>query len=213
MKRKTIAIAAGVAALALSGTVLIARAGPGGGGPEGVTAGLSKATNNVTACVSVGGGGGLCTVAVHGAYFDKTLLGNGTYQGTLTIHWSTYAFNPNQGQSGENCADVTGQLVLTSGSSVLKGTLISAGSVNSPNENSLVCEQTAAETGGFLYNRNVELNAQITSANGKFQHVIPKQSQFGLFFGSSNEMDAATQTKPIATYLDEGGTGSALVIG
>jgi hypothetical protein len=197
--KRNIAIAAGVAAIALTGTVIAVRAG-GAGPPQGVSAGITQATNNVTACSSIGGGGGLCNVSVNGSYFDVGLLGNGKYTGTLTIDWSTYAVNPNN--NNEMCANITGKMTFTTGSSVLKAKLFVAPSFGG----SFICE-AGSSSPPFIYNRDLNLGMQMVSGTGKFKKLVPASSQ--VYYGgqSSNEMNA-TQTGPIGTYLDQGGFGT-----
>ena len=67
-----------------------------GSDPVTIAAGNAHATNNVTACSAIGGGGGSCTIKVSGDYFSYGVLGNGKYAGTLTIDWSTYALNSHE---------------------------------------------------------------------------------------------------------------------
>ena len=126
MKRKLILAGAAALTLAAAGTAIAVRAGPGGG-PSAVAAGTVQATNNVAACSAIGGGGGPCTIKLSGDYFDYGLFGNGKYSGTLTIDWSTYALNAN---NNEMCASVSGPITYTTGSSVLKTSVLGGASVS-----------------------------------------------------------------------------------
>lgn len=208
MKRKLI-IAAGVAlTIASTGTVLAVRAG-GSGPPEGVTAGLDKATNNVTNCTKVGGGGGKCDVSMKGDYFDRGLLGNGKYAFAVVIDWTTYGNDPNQ--NSENCATVSGTEVFTSGSSVLKATLIDTGTTTGGTATSVVCEANIGSPPPYLYNRDWNFSAQVTSGTGKFQYVDPSQSQMYMNGFSYNEMNS-TMTAPVGVYFDQAFPGSNFTI-
>jgi hypothetical protein len=204
MKRRTIAIAAGVTALAVTGTVLAVRAGPGPN-PEAVAAGTEQATNNVTACSAIGGGHGLCNVTVSGDYFDSGLLGNGKYSGKLVIDWSTYAANPNA--NSEMCANLSGTLTYTSGSSVLKTTMSGAPSFGG----SYICESPEVFA-PFAFNRDYLFFEQVVSGTGKFKHVTPKPSQLSVFGQEYGELNAA-QTAATGTYLDSPNISSNFTIG
>lgn len=209
--RRSLIIAAGVAAFAVTGTVLVVRAG--NAQPEGVAAGLSTATNNVAACSAIGGGGGLCNVSVHGDYFamgggagappgNPALLGDGKYTGTLTINWATYG--PYSGFNNENCAQVSGSMTFTLGSSVLKTTLMSGG------PGAAICEVPQSYNG---FNRMGDFYEQVVSATGKFKHIVPSSStlEFIVFsFANLNASQTAT-----GVYTDQGafGSGTNLVIG
>ena len=167
MRRLPIVIA-GVAAIALAGTIIVVRAGSGQ--PEGVGAGLDTATNNVAACSAIGGGGGLCNISLHGDYFAGTgaggpggavaLLGSGKYTGTLTINWATYG--PNSGFNNENCAQVSGTMTFTRGSSVLKTKLTSG------IPGAVICEVPQSYN---QFNRSFDYFEQLVSATGMFKNI------------------------------------------
>ena len=156
--KRIVGIAAGFAAgVAVAGTVIAVHAGPAY--DTGVGAGTSTYTNNVAACTSVGGGGGLCTVKLKGDYFDATLLGDGTYSGTVTIDFSTYAYNSTV---NESCAYMSGTITYSRNSSTMKTSLPSGGS------------NLACDNGSGL--RDLFIGGQVTSVNGVWKHVNPSAS-------------------------------------
>jgi hypothetical protein len=198
---KPIIISVAVAAtLALAtGTTLAVLAGDGGP-PTGVGAGLSHTTNNVAACSAIGGGGGLCTVAFSGDYFSSSggpaftgLFGNGKYSAKVTIDWSTYASN---GQ-GEMCANATGTITYTlnGGAGVLTTRLVKA--------NSQFCERPGVN--GFIFNRDVNLQGNVTKGTGKYGLVIPSQSVI-FFVGTSSALPT------VGTYEDDLELGGFLIV-
>ncbi len=200
-------IAAGVATVALAGTVIAVHAGSPQ--PEGVFDGLSTATNNVAACSAIMGGGGLCNLSVHGTYItmggqgaqaNAALLGTGKYTGALTVNWATYGSN-----NGENCAQVSGTMTFTSGSSVLKTKLMTGTSPGS-----LICEVPESYNG---FNRMGDYYDQVVSGTGKFKNIVPSSStvEFIVFsYATLNGSQTAT-----GVYLDQGnfGAGTQLVVG
>jgi hypothetical protein len=202
--RRLIIIAAGVAALALTGTMLAAHAGSGPN-PEAVASGSANATNNVTACSAIGGGGGLCDVSLSGDYFDSGLIGFGKYTGKLVIDWSTYAANPND--NNEMCASASGTLTFTSGSSVLKTMVIGASDFSA----SYVCEAPEGFA-PFKFNRDYFIGGGVISGTGKFKHVTPKSSQVAMIGPEWGELNAA-QTAATGTYLDQPSLLTGLIIG
>lgn len=189
MNRKLIIAGAVALALAATGTVFAVRAvhaGPGNPAFIGMTAGTSKATNNVAACSQIGGSGGLCDVTMKGNYFAQALPGvnNGTYKATVVIDWSTYAFDSN---FNENCAQVGsgGTMTFTSGSSTLKATI----------GNGAVCEETQPSPVVRDYFLN---SGTITQATGIWKHINKASDQIGIQ-GSSWEF-----TNTTGSYLDQG---------
>jgi hypothetical protein len=190
MKRKLIIAGVALALAAGTGTFFAARAvhaGPGNPALYGLTGGTSKATNNVSACSALGGGGGVCYVTMKGNYNAQALPGvsNGTYKVLLVIDWATYAYNSN---FGENCASASGELTLTSGSSTLATTLQSTGG-------SLVCEETQSSpvVRDYFLNGN-----DIYKATGIWKHINRAGSQIGIQ-GSDWEF-----TNTVGSYLDQG---------
>jgi hypothetical protein len=200
MKRQTIAIAAGIVALAVTGTVLVARAGPGGT-VESVGAGTAKATNNVAACSAIGGGGGLCDISLSGDYFDQGILGNGKYSGQLVIDWSTYASGPNN----EMCASVSGTMTYTTGSSVLKTNVVGASDFSK----SYICE-TPIVSPPYAYNRDYNFFETVVSGTGKFKHIVPSSSNVFTNGEQWGELNSA-QTAPTGKYLDSPTIASTLI--
>lgn len=182
--KRTFGIAAGVAALALTGTVLAVRAGPANPAAYGITAGTSKATNNVAACSKVGGSGGLCDVTMKGNYFAQALPGvnNGTYKVALVINWATYGYNS---QLGENCASATGTETFVSGSSTLKATLAFTD----------MCEEAASPPVVRDYFIN---SGTITEATGIWSNINKAIDSVGIQ-GQSYEF-----TSKVGSYLDTG---------
>jgi len=200
--KRTIGIAAGVAALVLTGTVLIARAG-NGSDPVAVAAGNAHATNNVSACSAIGGGGGSCTIKVSGDYFSYGVLGNGKYAGTLTIDWSTYALNS---QNSEMCASISGPLTYTSGSSVLKVTETGGASSGGVFPNSFICETTTSPPAS-PFDRDYNFNGQVVSGNGKFKKVIASSSNV---FENGNQFAQMNGSAANGNYLDAPNLNPAL---
>jgi hypothetical protein len=207
--RRLIIIAAGVGVLALSGTIIAVHAGTPQ--PLGVAAGLSQATNNVAACSAIGGGGGPCNVSVHGDYFaaggpgapggNAGLLGDGKYTGTLTINWATYG--PNSGFGNENCAQVSGTMTFTLGSSVLKTKLTSG------IPGASICEDPQSYNG---FNRNGDYFEQVVSGTGKFKNIVPSSSTVEFMFSSFASLNASQTATGM--YLDQVvfGNGTNLVV-
>lgn len=207
MKRILLVVVGVVIGALATGAVLIARAG-NGGNPGVVGAGFDTATNNVSACSAIGGGGGQCKVTMTGDYFSNGLLGNGKYSGKLVIDWSTYAVNPND--NNEMCASASGTITYTSGSSVLKARVVGASDFSQ----SYVCEQPDSFP-PYAWNRDYNLsgngNPNVISGTGKFKNVIPSQSSVylnGQMFANLN----SAQTAPTGTYLDQPNIGPNLVV-
>jgi hypothetical protein len=201
MKRILLILVGVVIGALATGAVLTARAGPGQ--PESIVAGTVKATNNVTACSAIGGGGGLCDITLSGNYFAaylggaKELAFNGTYTGKLVINWSTYAVNVNDGN--EMCASISGPMTLTSGSSVLKLSVIGGASVSGVFPNSAICESPESFA-PYDWNRDYGFQMQVVSGTGIFKHDVAGGPEF---LGGQEycELNSA-QTAPTGQYLD-----------
>lgn len=175
-------------------TVISVRAG-NGSDPVTIAAGNAHATNNVTACSAIGGGGGSCTIKVSGDYFSYGVLGNGKYAGTLTIDWSTYALNS---QNNEMCASISGPLTYTTGSSVLKVMETGGASVSGNFPNSTICE-TSNTPPASPFDRDYNFNGQVVSGNGKFKKVIASSSNV---FENGQQFAQMNGSVANGTYLD-----------
>jgi hypothetical protein len=207
MKRIIVGVAVAASVALATGTTLAVRAG-NGGPPTGVAAGLSHPTNNATACSAIGGGGGLCTVAFSGVYFGPISnpgpgaipLGNGTYSGKVTIDWSTYGIDGN----AAGCASAFGTITYTlnGGAGVLTTSVAEV--TGSPVDT--VCEQPGAN--GFIFNRLVNLQGNITKGTGKYKKVIAAQSVI-FFTGMSSALP--TGMAPITGYEDNITLGGFLI--
>ena len=192
MKRILLVLVGVVIGALATGAVLNARAGAGGGDPTYAVAGTATTTNNVSACSAIGGGGGRCTSKVSGDYFTFGVLGSGKYAGTLTIDWSTYAVNP--GANNEMCANISGPMTFTTGSSVLKVNVVAGSSFSY----SYMCETPGTPV---PFDRNYLLYAQVVSGTGKFKHVIPSES-FVVMGGNQFAQINAALSAPSGRYLD-----------
>jgi hypothetical protein len=193
MRRRLVPIIAAGAAAVFLGGATIAHAGPGGP-PEGVYAGTSQNTNNVSACAAETSTG-LCTYSIADSYFD-TVLGNGHMVGTYTVDWSTLAYNSN---AGSNCANIVSgsiQFKLNS-SSVLRTDDPAA-------DGSQICQDTN-NPGSFFTN----LGLQIIGATGSYtKGAFKNMDKSATFIGFGGE---SFQIGTSGKYLDAGNTGVNLV--
>lgn len=207
MKRIIIGVAVAASVALATGTTLAVRAG-NGGPPTGVAAGLSHPTNNVTACSTIGGGGGLCTVAYSGAYFGPSsqpgpgsiALGNGTYSGKVTIDWTTYGKDGNPA----GCASAYGTITYTlnGGAGVLTTSVVEV--TGSPVDQ--VCEQ---QDYPWIFNRSFNLTGNVIKGTGKYKKVIAAQSVI-YFVGLSSALP--TGLAPVTGYEDTVTLGGFLII-
>jgi hypothetical protein len=186
MKRIIIGVALAASVALATGTTLAVRAG-NGSPPTAVGAGLSHATNNVAACSALGGGGGLCTVAFSGDFFGPGggpnftgLFGDGKYSGKVTIDWSTYGIDGNPA----GCANAYGTITYTlnGGAGVLTTSVVEAhGSAVDQ-----FCEQPGVN--GFIFNRSVNLQGNVTKGTGKYKLVEPYPQSVVFFVGTSSAL-------------------------
>jgi hypothetical protein len=184
MRRLVVSVA--VAVVAIAGTATTALAGGSGGPTFGVYAGRSirhitkAATCNPQAPTTTSDL--QCTFNTHGAYFDTSILGDGTYTGTETIDWSTYAFNST---FNANCANVSGNVVYK-----LNSTSVLRVKLDKPS--SFVCEMPQDAT--F---HNVNVTEIVTGGTGKFSKVVKATSWIGV-------TGASLPTATAGSYLDSG---------
>ena len=122
----------------------------------------------------------LCRFKLHGSYFDDTYLGDGTYSGTVTIDYRTYAYNATY---NENCANVSGSISYhrkTAPTGTLRTVLDSA--------NSYVCEQSDPTI------HDTHLTELVSGGSGTFANVIG---------GTITSSGTSYPTSTPGTYNDE----------
>jgi len=195
MKRVFFIVVGVIIGAAATATVISVRAG-NGSDPVAVAAGNAHATNNVSACSAIGGGGGSCTIKVSGDYFSYGVLGNGKYAGTLTIDWSTYALNSQN--NNEMCASISGPMTFTMGSSVLKVQETGGASSGGVFPSSVICETTNSPPAS-PFDRDYNFNGQVVSGTGKFKKVIASNSNL---FENGQQFAQMNRSAANGTYLD-----------
>lgn len=101
----------------------------------------------------------LCRFKAHGNYFDDAYLGDGTYNGVVTIDYRTYA--PNATYS-ENCAQASGTIAYHKKTGTT-GTL----QTNLDFANSYVCERT-----GNAAIHDIHFTEFVSGGTGTFTGVV-----------------------------------------
>ena len=171
MKRLIIIIAAGVAALGLTGTSALA------GGPiEGAAAGRENAAPNASATcnpfAATQPSDYLCRYQVHGSYFDdNSILGDGTYTGTITQDYNTIGATGNANHNNEQCLSVSGTITYkrTGKTGVLTTTLVAIPVPFDP-INGLYSMTCIPPAGG--YGSDFHYKQDVTGATGYFHSAV-----------------------------------------
>jgi len=169
--KRIIIIAAGVAALALTGTSALA------GGPiDGSAAGRETSAPNASATcnpfAATKPSDYLCRFTVHGSYFDNnSIVADGTYTGTITHDWSTSGTG-NTNYNNEQCVAVSGTITYkrTGKSGALTTKLVAFPTPFDPNNglSSMTCVTVGGE-GGELDFHYME---DVTAATGYFHTAV-----------------------------------------
>jgi hypothetical protein len=171
---RPIIFAAIAAAFAITGTPALA-----GNGIDGTYAGRSIAAPNASATCNPFVGSTkpsdyFCRFNVHGAYYDDTVLGDGTYSGTLTVNWNASAGGNNPNYNNEQCQQVTGTIIYkrSGKSGALTVALVPNPAPFNPTTglDSMLCIYQANGTTDFHYLEDV------TSVTGYFKTVVKHPS-------------------------------------
>jgi hypothetical protein len=199
--KRIIAIAAGIAALALGGTTALA-----GGPVDGTSAGRDIGAPNASATCNLASptkpSDYLCRFAIHGSYFDDNpILGDGTYTGTITQVWSNQGTNTNY--SNEPCILVTGTITYkrTGKSGSLTTTLVANPTPFDPANGlySMACWSGSgpeAGSGDFHYME------QVTGATGYFHTAVKHPTTSNITAnGNSYPSGGSAQNELVNAYL------------
>jgi hypothetical protein len=200
MKRLTV-FAAVAAALALSGTSALA-----GGPVDGTSAGRDIGAPNASATCNpfsaTKPSDYLCRFQVHGSYFDdNTILGDGTYTGTITQNWSNGGNNTNYGN--EPCVLVTGTIIYkrTGKTGSLTTTLVASPSPFDP-VNGLYSMTCGTSPGIESGESDFHYMEDVTGTTGYFHNAVkhPTTSNISMN-GNAYPSGGQAQNSVVNAYL------------